>query len=437
MQSISYGTLKGIDVSNWQGNIDFNQVKSNGVQVVYIKASEGDYYKDIKLEQNYTGAKAAGLMIGFYHFFRPSTEADALAEAQFFANTIGNKIPDCRLALDLEVTGGLTPSFLSTLADIFLKEIKRLTGKEVVLYTYTSFAQTSLTTLLSKYPLWIAHYGVTQPGNNPIWNSWIGFQYSSTGTVPGISGDVDLNVFTNNILLNSVTPIPPVKPPTPVAPNGRLVYYTVQSGDTLDAIASKYGTTTNSIISLNNISNPNYIYVGQILKLYSSSSVNSSLPPLTPQSTTYIIKSGDTLSGIAAKFNTTTSALVQLNNISNPNFIYPGEVIRITGNSSPNTLYTVQYGDTLSGIAAKFNTTTSILASINGIKNSNLIYVGQVLKINNSISNIAPKNQSYTIQYGDTLSGIAAKFNTTTSYLMGLNKIYDANKIYAGEVILI
>ena len=79
----------------------------------------------------------------------------------------------------------------------FLEEVKRLTGKDVVVYTYTNFARTSLTSILSKYPLWIANYDVTTPGDNPIWNSWVGFQYSESGTVPGISGYCPLDVFTD------------------------------------------------------------------------------------------------------------------------------------------------------------------------------------------------------------------------------------------------
>ena len=96
---------------------------------------------------------------------------------------------------------------------------------------------------------------------------------------------------------------------------------------------------------------------------------------------TYTVKSGDTLSGIAEKYGTTYQHLAQINGISNPNLIYPGQVIKINEATTNTTTYTVKSGDTLSGIAAMYGTTYQHLANINGISNPNLIYVGQVIKI--------------------------------------------------------
>lgn len=146
--------------------------------------------------------------------------------------------------------------------------------------------------------------------------------------------------------------------------------YTVQAGDTLTAIANKYGTTVDSLVALNNIADKNKIYVGQILKISGTTSNNS---------TSYTVQAGDTLSGIASKFGTTYQELARINNISNPNLIYVGQVIKINGAS--NNTYTVVAGDTLSEIAQKYNTTVSELASKNGIADINKIYIGQVLTI--------------------------------------------------------
>lgn len=146
--------------------------------------------------------------------------------------------------------------------------------------------------------------------------------------------------------------------------------YTVQAGDTLTAIANKYRTTVDSLVALNNIADKNKIYVGQILKISGTTSNNS---------TSYTVKAGDTLGAIATKFGTTYQELARINNISNPNLIYVGQVIKINGVSS-NT-YTVQKGDTLSEIAQRYNTTVSELASKNGIADINKIYIGQVLTI--------------------------------------------------------
>jgi len=94
---------------------------------------------------------------------------------------------------------------------------------------------------------------------------------------------------------------------------------------------------------------------------------------------TYTVKSGDTLSRIAAKYGTTVAKLVEINGIKNPNLIHVGQVLRLPGGA---VKYTVVAGDTLSRIAAKHGTTVAKLAADNGIKNPNLIHVGQVITIN-------------------------------------------------------
>ena len=148
---------------------------------------------------------------------------------------------------------------------------------------------------------------------------------------------------------------------------------------------------------------------------------------------TYVVQAGDTLSGIAARFGTTVANLVSINNISNPNLIYVGQVLIISGSISNYTSYTVQAGDTLSGIAARFGTTVAELVSLNNISDPNLIYVGQVLKIPSS----GNSSRTYTVQAGDTLSYIAAKFGTTVANLVTLNNISDPNLIYVGQVLYV
>ncbi len=107
---------------------------------------------------------------------------------------------------------------------------------------------------------------------------------------------------------------------------GTATTYTVKEGDTLSEIAQRYGTTTERLAEINNISNPNLIYPGQVLKISSNSSAGNTSGGTA---TTYIVKEGDTLSEIAQRYGTTTERLAQINNISDPNLIYPGEVIRI------------------------------------------------------------------------------------------------------------
>ena len=219
--------------------------------------------------------------------------------------------------------------------------------------------------------------------------------------------------------------------------------YTVQSGDTLSGIAARFGVTVQELCNWNNISNPNCIYVGEVLKLSggSTSSNSSSSNP-----TTYTVQSGDTLSGIAQKFGVTVQELCDWNNISNPNYIYVGEVLRVSGNtgstsstststSSNAQTYTVQSGDTLSGIAAKFGVTVQDLCNWNNISDPNKIYVGEVLRVSGNTSSSTTNRQTYTVQSGDTLSGIAAEYGVTVQDLCNWNNISDPNKIYVGEVL--
>lgn len=146
--------------------------------------------------------------------------------------------------------------------------------------------------------------------------------------------------------------------------------YTVRAGDTLSSIASRYGTTTSALAQANGISNVNLIYVGQTIKFSGTST--------TTTSSTYTVRYGDTLSAIASRYGTSTSTLASINGISNPNWIYPGQVLRLSGGSSTR-VYTVRSGDTLSGIASRLGTSWTALKAKNGLANANLIYPGQTL----------------------------------------------------------
>ncbi|MDO4903217.1 MAG: LysM peptidoglycan-binding domain-containing protein [Limosilactobacillus sp.] len=172
--------------------------------------------------------------------------------------------------------------------------------------------------------------------------------------------------------------------------------YTVKSGDTLSGIAGQFGMNYSQLAQLNNISNPNRIYVGQVLQLKSgSTTVSTNTASQSTSSTSagsYTVKSGDTLSGIAAKFGMSYSQVAQLNNISNPNRIYVGQVLKLSGSTSSTSYstssrqtssvsggYTVKSGDTLSGIAAQYGVNWKSLAQRNNISAPYTIYVGQRL----------------------------------------------------------
>ncbi len=380
---------QGIDVSSWQGNIDFAEVKNSGIEIVYIKASEGQSYIDPYFEQNYQNAKANGLKVGFYHYVTARTVEQAREQANFFASVISGKEPDCRLAMDFESFGSLSVNEINEISRVFLETLQSATNKEVLIYSNSYSARTIFSSTLSIYPLWVANYGVSEPGDNGKWDTWVGWQYTSTGRVSGISGNVDRDYFTDGVLLSSTSPIPESETPTTSeqSTESDTIVYTVQSGDTLSKIARNYGTTVSSIVALNSsITNPNLIYPGEQITInVNSSSTNND----STSSTVYIVVSGDTLSKIARDYNTTVSNLVAINNISNPNLIYPGQRIIISenisslGNECGKILYTIVRGDTLSELASRYNTTVNEIATLNNISNPNLIYAGDIIRIPN------------------------------------------------------
>ncbi len=172
----------------------------------------------------------------------------------------------------------------------------------------------------------------------------------------------------------------------PSAPSGRT--YTVRSGDTLYAIALRYsGVSVQQIANANNISNANLIRVGQVLTIPGSGG-GTVTPPPPSSSVTYTVRSGDTLYRIALRYSgVSVQQIANANNISNANLIRVGQVLTIPGTGGgttpppTSTTYTVRSGDTLYAIARRYNTTVARIASVNNISNTNLIRVGQVLTI--------------------------------------------------------
>ncbi|MGL5649099.1 MAG: GH25 family lysozyme [Clostridium sp.] len=226
--------LKGVDISKWQGNVDFYKIEQGGYDVVILKATEGTGFIDGYFETNYEKAKKTSLKIGAYHFL--SEKSDPIDQARAFWATIKNKKLHVYPILDVEIdTMGRGPKGVTDRCLEFLNEFKNLSGYECIIYTYTSFANSKLDKRLSKYNLWIAHYGVSTPGRNNIWDTWVGFQYTDKEKVPGITSPCDANEFKLEILLDTrvdKNPVSPVKPPVtkPVPPDKKNLYEEFISG---------------------------------------------------------------------------------------------------------------------------------------------------------------------------------------------------------------
>lgn len=312
----------GIDVSEWQGDINFAEVKASGIDIVYIKCSEGTNYIDPYFRTNYTRAKENNLNIGFYHFLTATNEENAIYEARFFASVINGLDSDCRLAMDFEVFDGLSVDEINDISFTFLSEVQRLTQKEVVIYSDAFNARNTFSNRLSaEYPIWVAEYGVEEPENGN-WSTWIGFQYTNQGRIPGISGYVDRDFFTSDIFLSDTTTI--TVPDTP-KPEVNTNYVVVKRGDTLSEIAQMYNTSYQYLAKINNIINPNLIFVGE--RIYIPTLEKSNIGDTNH--ILYIVKRGNNLTQISRLYNVSIESIVELNEISNPNLIFAGELLRI------------------------------------------------------------------------------------------------------------
>jgi len=300
-------------------------------------------------------------------------------EAEYFSNAIENLSSDCKLAMDFESFGNLSVDEINEISFAFLRKVQEITGKEMVIYSNTNDATNIFNSnLANDYPLWVAQYGVQEPTPNGNWEVWVGWQYTSEGFVSGVDGNVDRNYFTEDILLSDSGSIP--KPEEPVNPTPKpegTIKYTVVYGDTLSKLASNFNTSVQKLVELNNIANPNLIYVGQVLII---PDIGTSRKKIA-----YTVRRGDTLNKIARTYNTTVQSIVELNNIQNPNLIFTGQTLIIETDSLETNVsyitYTVRRGNTLWGIARRYNTTVQKIVSLNQIQNPNLIYPGQVLRI--------------------------------------------------------
>ena len=372
---------EGIDVSKWQGTINFEEVANDGIDIVYIKATQGTTYVSPTFEEQYTNAKNNGLKIGFYHYVTARTIEEARNEAQFYASKISGKQIDCKLAMDFEEFGNLSQEEINAIGLEFVRRLEELTNKPVIIYSNTYAARTIWNGEITKYPLWVAEYGVSKPRDNGKWNSYVGWQYTNMGNIKGINGNVDRDKFTKDIFINENMTPGEIIPEIP-KPESSYKTITILRGDTLTKIAKEYGTTVNELARINNIQNINLIYAGRTLRVpVSNSQENSNLEEIV-----YIVKKGDTLSEIAMKYNVRVNEIARENQIKNVNLIYPGQRLIIKteamGTEMGHLCYKVVRGDTLYSISRRFNVPIASIVMLNRIQNPNLIYPGQCLKIN-------------------------------------------------------
>ena len=363
---------RGIDISEFQGEIDFEEVRRSGIEAVYIRVGAGEY-TDEYFAENYERAKAAGLKIGFYHYVTARSVDEGRRQARFFASLAAGREPDMRLAMDFEYFGSLSVSQINAISEAYLDELTALTRREAVIYSDLSNARNIFSRALAeKYPLWAAQYGADEPSANGKWREWVGFQYTDEGRVGGIYGNVDRNIFTEGIFLSDSGRIDGEKRTTVRARTRTLTVY-VRAGDTLWAIAREYGTTVEAIARENRIVDPNRIFAGERLRI--------TLPARGSGEEIYNVRRGDTPISIAGKFGVTLSALEDRNGLERGETIYAGDKLSIPGAGMSGEFYVVRPGDTLFYISRRTGVPIRTLVGINRIKDPDLIYAGEHLKL--------------------------------------------------------
>lgn len=278
--------MKGIDVSQWQGtNINFNKVKAAGFSFVIIRAGYGrsTSQKDPCFDSNYEKAIAAGLKVGAYWYSYADSAVDANMEAAAFISIIKGKTFEMPLYFDLEEQKQFARgrAFCSELVKAFCNALEAA-GYWAGLYISRSPLQNYITSeVANRYALWVAEYNsrLNYSGQYGMW------QYSSTGKVDGISGNVDLNncyidypaeivaAGLNGFKKQAAKPAEektqsPADSKKTEKPN-KTIYttYTVKKGDTLWGISQKYKTTVQKLVEVNKIKNPDLIQIGQKIKI--------------------------------------------------------------------------------------------------------------------------------------------------------------------------
>jgi lysozyme len=190
-------TVQGVDVSYYQGAVDFRAVRNAGFRFGVARVSDGLSHPDERFAENWSGMASAGLVRGAYQYFEPSE--GAREQAALVVQKVGRLGPrDLPVALDAETTGGLTPENLISQFRVWLSMVEQQTGKRPVIYTASYFWDALHDTELNAHALWIASYPASCPDLPSEWKHWTLWQ-KGTGTVPGIATAVDLDEFDGSL----------------------------------------------------------------------------------------------------------------------------------------------------------------------------------------------------------------------------------------------
>ena len=193
-------TVKGVDVSVYQGTVDWTKVKAAGIDFAFARISDGTANPDSTFTPNWKGMKSAGVIRGAYQFWRASV--DPTAQANLVASSLkaagGLEAGDLPVVMDIETADGASATTIAANMKTWLAAVKASTGLTPIIYTSVGTYPISATTY-DTYPLWVANYGVTCPSMPVGWSKWEFWQNGDAGSVSGISGGVDTDVFNGTL----------------------------------------------------------------------------------------------------------------------------------------------------------------------------------------------------------------------------------------------
>ena len=348
--------VHGVDVSYWEPKVDWRSLRAQGFRFALIRATSGTGYVDPKFSEHWAGAGAAGILRGAYHYLFGGE--DARKQAELFIDTVGADKGELPPIVDLEdkFNENVPNRKLMQTCKAFLDIIEPAFGRTPMVYSRKTYLEPHVSingkapTWAKDYELWIAQYpfdfdpsrmpNVNMPKQPSGWKDWNFWQYSESAILEGVTNDfnqptaIDLNWFRGTEAeLFQFANVEPVEAQT----------YTVQAGDTFEAIAEKYGLKLIELLD----ANPSLLKVGSTLNI--PGRVSISVPPDdtetgtstgstgtsggstgTASAKTHTVIMGDTLFGIALKYNTTVDAIMAINpQITNRNIIFEGQVVKI------------------------------------------------------------------------------------------------------------
>lgn len=406
LQSTAYAAVgdQGVDWSRYQGANGVFGYSHDKFAICQIGGvNGGGIYGQSTYETQVASAIAQGKRAHTYIWYQVGGNA-SLGEQVL--NTFLPQVQTPKgsiVALDYE-SGASADKQANTNAILHGMRMIKAAGYTPMYYSYKPYtlANVYVDQIIREFPnsLWMAaypDYNVTPTPNYNVFPSMDGvaiYQFTSTYIAGGLDGNVDLTGITDNGYTKNNNPenqTPAISqgqqadntPKSDIAVGNQVkVKFGAGSWATGEAIPSWVKGRTYNVAQVSG----NRVLLAGINSWINKADVEiisvSSAPIQAPATSTYTVRSGDTLSSIAAKFGTNYQTLASLNGISNPNLIYVGQALRVNGSASTGSVYyTVRAGDNLSAIASRYGTSYQSIAALNGLANPNLIFAGQTLKI--------------------------------------------------------